>query len=327
MSKNRVVAALGLHIIWVSYGNQSRGNSYIPMNNETISQQSQDYAIIAQAIRYLEAHRFEQPGLSQLAQSLHLSEYHLQRVFSRWVGISPKKFMHYLTKEHAKQLLKGSQDLLTTAHGVGLSGPGRLHDMFVAYEAMSPGEYKALGSGLRIKYGIHASPFGDCLVALTARGICNLLFIQNRDHNAVFAALESSWPAAQIEEDQKATASIIDEMVSIFQVPAASPMRIFVKGTNFQIKVWEALMQIPAGSVAAYQQIAVQIGMPGSERAVGNAIAKNPIPVLIPCHRVIRKSGEFGAYRWGTSRKKALHGWEMAQLDLAKTEPNVLVSA
>ena len=284
------------------------------------SQPYQDYQIIAQAIRYLESHHLEQPGLAELARELHMSEYHLQRLFSRWVGVSPKRFMQYLTKEHAKYLLSQSESVLRTAHGVGLSGPGRLHDVFVTCDALTPGEYKTRGAGLRISYGFHPSPFGDCLLGITPRGICSLAFIQNGNQDAALSNLYATWPAAEIDQDQSATKYIVAEMLDLFREPASTPVRIYLNGTNFQIKVWEALLQIPAGSVAAYQQVALQIGMPGASRAIGNALAHNPIPVLIPCHRVIRQSGDFGEYRYGTTRKKALLGWEMAKVDLMKTE-------
>jgi AraC family transcriptional regulator of adaptative response/methylated-DNA-[protein]-cysteine methyltransferase len=283
------------------------------MDRTINSQLSQDYEKIGQAIRYLEVHQVEQPGLADLANALHLSEYHLQRLFSRWVGISPKRFMQYLTKEHAKHLLDQSRDVLNTAHSVGLSGPGRLHDMFITCEAMTPGEYKSRGAGLKIGYGIHPSPFGDCLVGVTQRGICSLIFLCEGDRAEALASLVSSWPAAQIEEDQAVTAEVATGVQTLFRDEPSNPMRIYLNGSNFQIKVWEALMQIPAGSVASYQQVAVQIGMPGASRAVGNALARNPIPVLIPCHRVIRDNGEFGEYRYGTVRKKAILGYEMAK--------------
>jgi AraC family transcriptional regulator of adaptative response/methylated-DNA-[protein]-cysteine methyltransferase len=291
------------------------------------SQQSQDYEKIAQAIRFLETHQLEQPSLTELANDLHMSEYHLQRLFSRWVGVSPKRFLQYLTKEHAKQLLNHSGDVLSTAHSVGLSGPGRLHDMFVTCEAVTPGEYKSRGSGLSIGYGFHPSPFGDCLVAVTGRGICSLVFTQNGDHEAALSKLTSKFPAAEIYADYAGTGFVIDEMMALFQRSSSTPMRIYLSGTNFQIKVWEALLRIPAGSVAAYQQVAIQIGMPGAGRAVGNAISNNPIPVLIPCHRVIRKNGDYGKYRYGAVRKKALLGWEMAKVELMNSESADLVPA
>ena len=297
------------------------------MSTTDYQQLSQDYEIIEQAIRYLQTHYHEHPSLSEMAQSVNLSEYHFQRLFSRWVGISPKRFMQYLTKEQAKQLLAQSQDLLSVSYATGLSGPGRLHDLFVAYEAVTPGEYKQRGQGVEIRYGFHYSPFGEVLVATTERGICNLMFVQNDERETALSSLKRNWPAAQFTRDSEGTKSVIDEMMGLFQKQSTSPLRLYLNGTNFQIKVWEALLRIPSGSVVSYEDIAIHIGMPGASRAVGNAVSHNPIPVLIPCHRVIRKSGEFGAYRWGASRKKVLHGWEMAQLDLAKSEANLLVSA
>jgi AraC family transcriptional regulator of adaptative response/methylated-DNA-[protein]-cysteine methyltransferase len=291
------------------------------------SQGSQDYEIIARAIRFLETHHLEQPGLAELAIDLHISEYHLQRLFSRWVGVSPKRFMQYITKEHAKFLLDQSEDILNTAHRVGLSGPGRLHDMFVTCEAMTPGEYKNRGAGLKIGYVFHPSPFGDCLVGATDRGICSLAFIQESNQRAALSNLVARWPAADFEQDQAGTNGIVPEILTLFQSSSSTPLRIYLSGTNFQIKVWEALMEIPTGSVAAYQQVAIQIGMPGASRAVGTAIANNPIPVLIPCHRVIRKSGEFGNYRYGAVRKKALLGWEMAKADQVKTDSVYMANA
>lgn len=295
------------------------------MSHTEYSQQSQDYEKIAQAIRFLETHQLEQPSLTELANDLHMSEYHLQRLFSRWVGVSPKRFLQYLTKEHAKQLLNQSEDLLSTSHDIGLSGPSRLHDMFITCEAMTPGEYKSRGSGLSIGYGFHPSPFGDCLVAVTPRGICSLVFVQNGSQAAALSDLKSDWPAAKVEEDHAGTGFVIDEMMALFQRSSSTPLRIYLSGTNFQIKVWEALLRIPAGTVAAYQQVAIQIGMPGAGRAVGNAISNNPIPVLIPCHRVIRKNGDFGNYRYGAERKKALLGWELAKVDLMNLESAYLV--
>lgn len=290
-------------------------------------QSSQDYERIEQAIRFLQNHHHEQPALREMAQSVNLSEYHFQRLFSRWVGISPKRFMQYLTKEQAKHLLTQSEDLLSVSHATGLSGPSRLHDLFVTCEAVTPGEYKQRGEGVEIRYGIHPSPFGECLAALTDRGICNLMFVHDHGRDAAITSLRDSWPAAEFTEDYGGTGVVIDEMMELFQTRSSTPLSLFLNGTNFQIKVWEALLQIPPGSVVSYEDVAIHIGMPGASRAVGNAISRNPIPVLIPCHRVIRKSGEFGDYRWGASRKKALLGWEMAKVDLANPETNLLVSA
>lgn len=287
----------------------------IHMEVENYSQQSQDYERIEQAIRFLETHSDEQPSLKEIAQSINLSEYHFQRLFSRWVGISPKRFMQYLTKERAKQMLRKENDLLSVAYASGLSGPSRLHDLFVTYEGVTPGEYKQRGHGLAIHYGFHQSPFGECLVAHTERAICNLMFVQEDGREESLKTLRGYWPAAEIYEDMEATGYIVDGMVDLFQKQASSPLRLYLSGTNFQLKVWEALLQIPSGSVVSYEDIAIYIGIPTATRAVGNAVSRNPIPVLIPCHRVIRKTGEFGAYRWGTTRKKAILGWEMAQLN------------
>lgn len=297
------------------------------MSTINYQQLSQDYERIERAIRFLQSHHHEQPTLSEMARSVNLSEYHFQRLFSRWVGISPKRFMQYLTKEQAKHLLTQSKDLLSVSHATGLSGPSRLHDLFVTCEAVTPGEYKQRGEGVEIRYGIHPSPFGECLVALTDRGICNLMFVQDHERDAAITFLRDNWPAAEFTEDYGGTRVVIEQMMELFQTRSSTPLRLFLSGTNFQIKVWEALLQILPGSVVSYEDVAIHIGMPGASRAVGNAISRNPIPVLIPCHRVIRKSGEFGGYRWGASRKKALLGWEMAKVDLVRPETNLLVSA
>jgi len=297
------------------------------MNTTDYQQLSQDYRRVEQAIDYLQTHYQEHPRLNEMAQSVNLSEYHFQRLFTRWVGISPKRFMQYLTKEQAKHLLAQSGDVLSVSYATGLSGPGRLHDLFVNYEAVTPDEYKQQGRGLDIQYGFHDSPFGECLVAVTGRGICNFIFIENGDRDSAVTSLKKDWPAAIFTQDNDGTKSVIDEMMGLLQEQPVSPLRLYFKGTNFQIKVWEALLRIPSGSVVSYEDIAIHIGMPGASRAVGNAIGRNPLPVLIPCHRVIRKSAEFGDYRYGASRKKALLGWEMAQIDLARSANKMMVGA
>lgn len=276
-------------------------------------QLSQDYRRIEQAILYLEANHHRQPSLREVADSIGLSEYHFQRLFTRWVGISPKRFLQYLTKERAKELLRHSEDLLSTAHASGLSGPSRLHDLFVNCEAVTPGEYKNRGEGLSIVYGIHPTPFGDCLLALTERGISNFMFIQGGGRDAAVASLGNSWAQAGIVQDPASTEPILEQIMQILTGREALPLSLHLRGTNFQIKVWEALLRIPEGMVVAYEDLAAYIGMPRASRAVGAAIGRNPVPLLIPCHRVIRKNGDFGGYRWGTARKKIILGWEMAQ--------------
>ncbi|UCD97377.1 MAG: methylated-DNA--[protein]-cysteine S-methyltransferase [Chloroflexota bacterium] len=297
------------------------------MEMQEYQQLSQDYARIEQAIGFIRSHLIEQPTLSEMAQSVNLSEYHFQRIFSRWVGISPKRFLQYLTKEQAKHLLAQSNDLLSASYSAGLSGPGRLHDLFVTCEAVTPGEYKLAGEGVEITFGIHPSPFGECLVACTRRGINNLVFINHQSRESAISNLKKRWPAAKFIEEPSQTAPVIDEMMNIFHRGSATPVRLYLRGTNFQIKVWEALLQIEPGSLVSYQDVAMLIGMPKASQAVGNAISHNPIPVLIPCHRVIRKNGEFGNYRWGANRKMAILGWEMAKYDLAHQDSKRLLEA
>ncbi len=285
---------------------------------ETNPELSQHYQLIEQAIQYIEANMQRQPELGEIASSVGLSEYHFQRIFTQWAGISPKRFMQFLTKEHAKELLAESENLLETTHKVGLSSLGRLHDLFVNTEAMTPGEYKTRGAGLTIRYGLHATPFGKCLIATTERGICNLSFVGKSEGQAI-DNLVANWTQAKMIEDYKSTAPLIariflDTSTRLSAAPKAGlafdqadqRLKLHLRGTNFQIKVWEALLNIPIGAVTTYEHIAAQIGNPQALRAVGTAVGHNPIAVLIPCHRVIRKSGEFGNYLYGSARKKAL---------------------
>ena len=268
--------------------------------NETL-EGSEHYQLIEQAIQYIEANVNQQPELDEIAAAVGMSEYHFQRIFTRWTGISPKRFMQFLTKEHAKELLNKSENLLDTTHQVGLSSLGRLHDLFVTTEAVTPGKYKSGGAGLTIHYGIHPTPFGKCLIATTERGICNLSFVYVSEGQAI-DNLVADWKQAKMTEDYKSTAPLVTRIFS--DLEAASPLKIHLRGTNFQIKVWEALLSIPTGTVTTYEHIAKQIGTPKALRAVGTAVGHNPIAYLIPCHRVIRKSGEFGNYLYGSARKK-----------------------
>ncbi len=268
----------------------------------------QDYRLVEQAIHFIEANARRQPELDEIAAAVGLSEYHFQRLFTRWAGISPKRFLQFLTKENAKELLARSENLLDTTHQVGLSSLGRLHDLFISTEAVTPGEFKSCGAGLTLRYGIHASSFGPCLVAVTERGICHFGFVQTSEGNAV-DHLAEDWSQAKMIEDYRATAPLIEPIFDLSQRGRAS-LRLHLRGTNFQIKVWEALLKIPAGAATTYGQIAAQIGHPSATRAVGTAVGRNPVAVLIPCHRVLRKDGDFGNYRYGSARKKALLGWE-----------------
>lgn len=276
--------------------------------NTNLNQLSEDYLRIEQAITYLENHYKDQPSLEEVAANIGLSEFHFQRLFTRWAGVSPKRFLQFLTKEGAKDLLNRSENLLDTTHQVGLSSLGRLHDLFVTTEAVSPGEYKSHGEGVTIRYGLHASPFGKCLVAVTERGICHLGFVQTSEGDAI-DNLVADWKNARMIEDNKHTAPLIEP---IFDTGGRGKLNIHLRGTNFQLKVWEALLKIPSGTVTTYEGLAERIGQPTASRAVGTAVGHNPIAVLIPCHRVIRKVGEFGNYRYGAPRKKALLAREYA---------------
>ena len=270
---------------------------------ESATELSQHYQLIEQAIQYIEANVQRQPELDEIASAIGLSEYHFQRLFTRWAGISPKRFMQFLTKEHAKELLARSENLLDTTHQVGLSSLGRLHDLFINTEAVTPGEYKSHGAGLTIHYGLHPTPFGKCLIATTERGICHLSFVQTSEGNTI-DNLVTDWKQAKMVEDYNTTAPLIARI--FLNRETDEPLSLHLRGTNFQIKVWEALLNIPTGSVTTYEHVAAQIGNPHAVRAVGTAVGHNPIAVLVPCHRVIRKAGEFGNYRYGSARKKAL---------------------
>ncbi len=269
-----------------------------------------DYQLVEAAIRYLEDNFRRQPELAEVARYIGYSEAHFQRLFRRWAGISPKRFLQFLTAEHARQLLAESRSVLDVSYDVGLSGGGRLHDLMLNVVAATPGEIKTGGLGLRIRYGFHDSPFGDAMIASTDRGLCALSFVQGEDRETVLQELRARWPNAHLEEDAAATAATAQTIFG----RSGGQITLFLKGTNFQIRVWEALLRVPAGHAVTYEDIAYSIGRPTAMRAVGAAIGQNPIAYLIPCHRVLRKSGVFGEYHWGACRKKALLAWESAQV-------------
>ncbi len=284
-----------------------------------------DYARIEKAILFIESNFRSQPSLEEIAAGVGLSRYHFHRLFRRWAGISPKSFIQYLTARHAEGLLRESRNLLDVSYEVGLSGAGRLHDLIVKIHGVTPGQLKALGAGLTIRFGIHPSPFGACLVSVTDRGICGLSFIGPEGREEAIADLRRRWGHAVLQERPGVTQPVVDRIFAASRNPAGAAFDLFVAGTNFQIKVWEALLRIPPGSVASYAEIARRIGAPGAARAVGAAVVQNPVALLIPCHRVIRKSGAFGEYRWGAARKKAILGWEAARLlRKAGTTPRLL---
>jgi len=274
---------------------------------------STDYSRVEKAINYLEENFQGQPNLQELADHLNMSSFHFQRLFKRWAGISPKRFLQFLTIEHAKEVLDENRSVLDATYDSGLSSPGRLHDLFVTIDAITPGEYKTRGMGLEIIYGIHLTPFGECLLAVTERGICGLNFINGETWKEAVASLQSQWEGAILKEDIKETKPLAGKIFATNPPDDQFSARLFLKGSNFQIKVWAALLRIPFGSVCSYGDIAAYLGQPTAARAVGNAVAANPVAYMIPCHRVIRKIGVFGDYSHGSGRKKAMIGWEAAQ--------------
>ena len=269
-----------------------------------------DYERISHAISYLQKHASSQPDLATVARRVNLSEYHFQRLFLRWAGVSPKRFLQHLTLEDAKARMAHSENLLDVVSGTGLSGPGRLHDLFVRIEAMTPGEYKAGGAGLDIAYGFHESPFGRALIAFTQRGICALRFVEEMAERDARGLLRHEWSAARTSPDPMTARELGTRIFDPFQGLPHKPLALLVRGTNFQLQVWRALLEMPLGALTTYGTIAARIGHPRAARAVGTAIGANPIAYLIPCHRVIRESGHLGGYRWGVTRKAAMLGWE-----------------
>ena len=294
-----------------------------------------DYRRIEAAITYIASHYRDAPPLDEVAAAAHLSPFHFQRLFTRWAGVSPKGFARYLSLDHARALLRHEgASCLDAAYEAGLSGPGRLHDMFVRIEAMTPGEYGRGGAGLDIRYGFGDSLFGAVIIAATSRGVCHLAFCDDGgggDRAAAIAGLRTAFPDADISPAEMGPA----EMHPAGMHPAAqaalaalgrdwstpAEIRLHLRATPFQLKVWEALLRIPMGRLASYGDVAAAIGSPGAGRAVGTAIGANPVAWLIPCHRVIRRSGETGGYMWGAARKQAIIGWESARCDARRTDP------
>ena len=282
-------------------------------NSIPVTQASLDYQRIEKAISYLRAHFLDQPDLAAVARAAHLSEYHFQRLFTRWAGISPKRFLQFLTAEFAKGQLAESKAVLETALNCGLSGPGRLHDLFVSVEAVTPGEFKSRGAGIQIEYGFHPTLFGPCLLGVTRRGICWLGFVNGLGRRAALDEMKSHWSGAVWAEKPDATAPVVERIFSGLEKQRESSLSLLLMGTNFQIKVWQALLTIPPGALVTYQGLGGLVRAPQSERAIGNAVANNCVAYLIPCHRVIRKTGLPGGYRWGEARKLAMLGWEAAR--------------
>lgn len=274
---------------------------------------SSDYSRVEQAIRFLAEHAAEQPGLARVAAEVGLSPFHFQRLFQRWAGVSPKRFLQVLTLAEAKRRLAQSRSLLDVSHEVGLSGPGRLHDLFLRLERMTPGEFKAQASGLAVRWGVADTPFGPALFAWLDRGLCGLSFLGEGGRDAALSDLRHRWPGAGLVEDGTGAREYAAALDARLRGGTGKPLGLVLKGTPFQLRTWEALLRVPAGQAISYRDLAVLSGSPRSVRAVGTAVGQNPIAWLIPCHRVIQATGALGQYHWGAPRKQAILAFERAR--------------
>jgi AraC family transcriptional regulator of adaptative response/methylated-DNA-[protein]-cysteine methyltransferase len=278
---------------------------------------ARDYDLVRRAIAFLSEAWDQQPDLDRLARYLRLSPAHCQKLFKRWCGLSPKEFVQAITVDHARALLADSASVLNCAHEVGLSGSSRLHDLFVDHEAMTPGDYKRRGEGLKIAYGFHPSPFGDALLMVTERGVAGLAFVNEDDgqtRQEVLAEMTRRWPLARYCEAPQTTLPYFNRIFDPAEWGPDRPVRLVLIGTDFEIRVWETLLKIPMGHAVSYSDIARHLGRPSAARAVGTAVGRNPISFVVPCHRVLRGDGGLGGYHWGLTRKKALIGWEAGQI-------------
>jgi AraC family transcriptional regulator, regulatory protein of adaptative response / methylated-DNA-[protein]-cysteine methyltransferase len=277
---------------------------------DTIHHTPSDYSYVKRAVAFISKNWRDQPSLEAIATEVNVSPGHLQRVFTRWAGISPKAFLQALTLDHARAMLRDSASILDTAYEVGLSGPSRLHDLFITHDGMTPGEYKLQGRGLVIHYGFHPCPFGNALVMVTIQGLCGLAFADEGEEASALADMKSRWPNASYREDSARTAPFAGRIFNTDLWHADTPLRVVLIGTDFEIRVWETLLRIPVGKASTYSDIAAHLGKPKAARAVGAAVGKNPISFVVPCHRVLDKSGGLCGYHWGLTRKQAILGWE-----------------
>lgn len=285
-----------------------------PMTTLPPASARSDYARVERAIRYLREHAREQPSLAEVASALGLSEFHFQRLFQRWAGVSPKRFLQVLTLTEAKRLLEESRSVLEASVEVGLSGPGRLHDLFLSVERMTPGEYKERGRGLEMAWSVERTPLGDALLVANPRGLCAVSFVDG-GVDAALDEVRARWPDAAFVHRPDALRDAAGELRNRMAGQVDRPLGILLKGTPLQLKVWEALLRIPAGRVATYAEVARLAEHPGAVRAVASAVASNPVGYLIPCHRVIRSTGAVGEYHWGGDRKVALLALERARAE------------
>lgn len=278
-------------------------------SSNVLHEQADHYDRMARALGWLADHADSQPTLAELAAYMQLSEFHVQKLFARWAGISPKRFLQHLSHERARAALRAGDDMLAASAAAGLSGPGRLHDLLVTCEAASPGEFKSGGAGLAVSWGVASTPFGVALFAQSVRGLMKLAFTEDAG-GSEFAELQQEWPAAVLQRDDGRAEELAAQLFSAYERP--EPVHLFVKGSQFQLKVWQALLQLPEGRLLSYGALARTIGQPAASRAVGSAVGSNPVALLIPCHRVIRANGVLGEYRWGERRKRVLVGIELA---------------
>jgi AraC family transcriptional regulator of adaptative response/methylated-DNA-[protein]-cysteine methyltransferase len=273
-----------------------------------------DYERVRRIIAFISERWREQPSLEDIAGHVGLSTTHVHHLFRRWCGLTPKAFLQAITLDNAKTLLADAASVLDTAYEVGLSGPGRLHDLFVTHEAMTPGHYKAGGAGLTMRFGFHASPFGEAILVATEHGLAGLGFVDEGNRAATLADMQRRWPKADYVEDAVATAPLARRIFDARSWNAEQPLRVVLIGTDFEVRVWQTLLRIPLGKATTYSDIACRMGKPSASRAVGAAVGKNPISFVVPCHRVLGRSGALTGYHWGLTRKRAILGWEAGKL-------------
>lgn len=286
--------------------NLSAGPEPISIGEEAV----ENYAVVKQTLERITTDWRDQPSLEQLAKEAGLQPIQLQRVFSRWAGLTPKQFLQAITLDYAKAMLRASESVLDTSYEVGLSGSSRLHDLFVTHEAMTPGDYRNRGAGLILAYGFHPSPFGQVLIMTTDKGLAGLGFADPGQEEDALADMCGRWPAARFQPDQEATAAYARRVFDPAKWRQDQPLNIVMIGTDFEIRVWQTLLKIPMGQATTYSDVAASIGSPKASRAVGTAVGHNPLSFVVPCHRVLAKGGKLGGYHWGLTRKRAILGWE-----------------
>ena len=285
-----------------------------PGTLDCADQPAADYERVRRIIAFISERWRDQPSLEDIAAHVGLSTTHVHHLFRRWAGLTPKAFLAAITLDHAKALLASSASVLDAAYEVGLSGPGRLHDLFVTHEAMTPGVFKAGGAGITMRFGFHPSPFGEAILIATGRGLAGLGFVDDGAREPALADMKRRWPKAEYVEDQAATALLARRVFDPLRWQDEQPLRVVLIGTDFEVRVWQTLLRIPLGRATTYSEVASRMGRPSASRAVGAAVGKNPISFVVPCHRVLGRSGALTAYHWGLTRKQAILGWEAGRL-------------